>query len=148
MRAGRRTRLSFSPHSLAAGNLLLCTPQEQSANQRALSRGDPDVLLPAARWIWARGRVHIHMQMGCRINPRRIAVPIRIVVAAHAREVFAARRLRELPNLGKWHTTLGRFWFGHGTAWRWRADVIGNPVRNPPSFCIGMDVLGCSDTGL
>src|SRR4029079_1556435 len=138
MHASRKEPLSFStPFQAAAGNLILCTGQEQSANRAAWAFSEPLLkALPAPRRVRTDCCVHIHMQMRCRIDPRRIAIPIRIVVSAHAREVLASRRLRELPNLGKWPPAFGRFGFGKGTSRRGRTDVIGDPVHDPTFFCV------------
>jgi hypothetical protein len=43
-------------------------------------------------------------------NSRRIALAIARVIRAAAGNVFALRRLRKLPDLGKWDAALGWAW--------------------------------------
>ena len=47
------------------------------------------------------GGVYIYMELLCGGNSRRIAVAVSIVVGAARGDIFALRRLRELPDFGE-----------------------------------------------
>src|SRR5258706_14281509 len=85
-------------------------------------------------------------------NSRRIAVAIATVVEAARGDVFAALRLRELPDFGEGNPALrgtrrmrGRIYWKRA-AGRWRAGIIDRPVNNLASGSALSNVFGGHDS--
>src|SRR5436190_21276540 len=65
--------------------------------------------------------------MGRRMNSRRIAVPVLIVVVALSCKVLAPRRLRKLPDIRERYSAMRRSRRRYCASRRWRTCVVRDP---------------------
>src|SRR5580704_7193255 len=96
---------------------------------------------PAVRGIGRGGRIEIDLQPG---DARRIAVSVAAVVGAASGQIFALRRLRELPDFGKLHSTFGgaRRMHRKRAPRRGRASIVDGPVNDLAFAGMLANVLG------
>lgn len=78
------------------------------------------------------GRIHVHMQLLRGGDFGSVTLSIAAVVRAVSGDVFALRRLRELPNFGEPDAALRGAWrvLGKCAAGRGWASVIDQPISN------------------
>src|SRR5262249_6746943 len=81
------------------------------------------------------------MQPSRRIDSRRIAVSIGMVVPALCRKVLPPRRLRKLPHICKSNSTARRRRSNKRAAWRRRTAVVRNPKTDVSSLRVFANVF-------
>src|SRR5579862_4005175 len=100
------------------------------------------------RWIWAARRIQINMHLPGRINARRIATSVAVVIGGTpCSNIRPLGRLGELPSLCDGKAALGGsgHWPGKGTSRRRWAGVVRDPIRNLPSGSVLPDIFSGND---
>src|SRR5580704_1014780 len=100
------------------------------------------------RRISAARRIQINMQLPGRINARRIATSVAVVIGGTpCRNLRPLGRLGKLPAVRDGNAALGGsgHWLGKGTSWRRWAGVVRDPIRNLPSRSVLPDIFSGND---